>query len=56
MCQQLLGFHIRATLTQKIIGSSSSSGQDAPAMASFAPPNIEIGRGIVGCAVASDRG
>jgi len=56
MCRQLLGFHIRATLTQNIMGSSSSGGQGAPAVASFAPPNIEIRRGILGCAVASDRG
>lgn len=56
MCRQLLGFHIRATLTQNIMGSSFSGGQDAPAMASFPPRNVEIGRGILGCAVASDRG
>ncbi len=55
MCRRSLGFRIWGDPKQRSMGSSYSGGADAAAFAAFALRNIKIVRGILACAVASDR-
>jgi hypothetical protein len=51
----IVGFSIPAMPKQNIMGGSNSSGVSSAGSGFFSLPDIEIVRGILGCAMASDR-